>query len=247
MPLRASTGKQLRDFNLVSPLCDAQGNVVSKQNKITIMPRYTSGTTASTKTFSASSDYSDSSNHNVSGSGWSYDFKMDEMCIAPGGWYNYTYDTNSGRRGSSSSPNNGTMLNDHGNCMSLYMEIHVGNAPHPGVGNAYAHIALIINQFGAYHQYHHGGPSAVYTTPRTLFDAHTGAATNTKISGQNYGTQHYRQIFSLGEMQNASQAGCDTLRFINWGGGASSVSQCVVTGGQFIIHGRGGSNTGADY
>ena len=124
MPLRTSTGKTLRSFNLVSQLCDVNGNPVTWTNPVEIMPRYTDSSTAHSKTFSAAGDYSDPTNHNTSGSGWSYDFEIVQMPPTPSPWYNYTYDTGGGRRGSSSSPNNGTALNDHGAHMSLYMDMH---------------------------------------------------------------------------------------------------------------------------
>ena len=245
MPLKTSTGKNLRDFNLVSMLCDSSGNPITRQNKATLYPRYTDNSTAASKTMSASGDYADPTNHS-NNSGWSYDFYLSQMPPTPSGWYNYTYQTTHGMRGGSSSPNNGTMLNDHGNMVSLYMDIHIGDGPHPGVGTNYAHISLLINQYGAYHQWHHGGPSPVYTTPRTMFEALASGNENLKIAGQNYSTQLYSQIFSMGEMQNFSQSGGKFLRMINHGGGASNKSRITVCGGQLIIHGRSGSNNAAD-
>ena len=245
MAIKASTDKEFRDFNLVSQLCDISGNPVTWANPIFILPRYTNGSTAHTKTFSAAADYADGTNHNVSSSGWSYDFEMIEMPPTPGAWYNYTYDTNGGRRGSSSSPSNGTPLNDYGSMMSLYMDIHVGDGPHPGVGTNYAHIALLVNQYGAHHQYQYSGASVNYTQARTVFENASGNQ-NIKISGQNYSSRFYSQIFCLGNFQSASFSGGRFLRLINHGGGASNRSRVTVTGGQLIIHGRTGTSSATD-
>ena len=245
MAIKASTDKEFRDFNLVSQLCDISGNPVTWANPIFILPRYTNGSTAHTKTFSAAADYADGTNHNVSSSGWSYDFEMIEMPPTPGAWYNYTYDTNGGRRGSSSSPSNGTPLNDYGTMMSLYMDIHVGDGPHPGIGARYAHIAFLINQYGAHHQYQYSGATVNYAQARTFFDLSAGNQ-NIKISGQNYSSRLYSQIFCMGNFQSASNSGGRFLRLVNHGGLAANKSRVCVTGGQLIIHGRTGTSSQTD-
>ena len=68
MAIKASTDKEFRDFNIVSQLCDINGNPVTWANPIFILPRYTDNSTAASKYFNAAGDYSDSSNHNVSSS-----------------------------------------------------------------------------------------------------------------------------------------------------------------------------------
>ncbi len=245
MPLRTSTGKTLRSFNLVSQLCDTSGNPVTWDNKVVIMPRYTDSSTAHSKTFSVSGDYSDSSYHNTSSSGWSYDFRWVQMPPTPSSWYNYTYDEGGGRRGSSSSPNNNTALNDHGAHMSLYMDLHIGDGPHPGTGTNYAHVAMLVNQYGAHHQYQYSGATVDYTQARTYWE-HSSGNQNIKVSGQNYSSSYYSQIFCMGDLQTASYSGGRFLRFINWGGGANNKSKVTVCGGQLIIHGRNGSNSNSD-
>lgn len=243
MGLLLSTGKNKKDFVIDVPLLDQSNNPVGQHNPISIMPRYTDSSTAHSKTFSASGDYADSSNHNSSGSGWSYDFKVD-MNSSGGAWYNYTYDTNSGRRGSSSTPSHGTSLNDFGSYVSLYADIAVGDGPHPGVGTNYAHIALIHNAAGAYFQYQYTSPPPVnYTHARTWPD--TGHH-NIKIAGQNYGSHAYRQWFCLADMQSWAANNMNTLRIINWGGGASSKSRIEIHGIKLLIHGMTGANSGAD-
>ena len=245
MPLRTSTGKTLRSFNLVSQLCDVNGNPITWANPVEIMPRYTDSSTAHSKTFSAAGDYSDPTNHNTSGSGWSYDLEIVQMPPTPSPWYNYTYDEGGGRRGSSVSPNNGTALNDHGAHMSLYMDMHIGDGPHPGVGTNYAHVSLLVQQYGAHHQYQYSGASINYTQARTLWENSTGNQ-NIKIAGQNYGSRFYSQIHCMGDLQTFSQSGGRYLRFINHGGGASNKSRVTITGAQLIIHGRNGSNSNSD-
>ena len=185
MGIKSNQDKHFQDFNLVSMLCDTSSNPVTWDNPVVIYPRYTDGSTAHTKTFSAAGDYADPSYHNnVGGAGWSYDFRMIQMPPTPSPWYNYTYDTNSGRRGG---PTNATALNDHGATMSLYMDIHVGDGPHPGVGTNYAHIALLTQQYGSHHQYQYSGASVNYTQARTLWNHSTGNQ-NIKIAWtpQNY-------------------------------------------------------------
>ena len=246
MPLKSNTSKEFRDFNIVSQLCDVNGQPVTWMNTVEILPRYTDNSTAVSKTFSAAGDYNDPSYHNnIGGTGWSYDFEIIQMPPTPAAWYNYTYDTNSGRRGSSASPTNATPLNDYGHMMSLYMDIHVGDGPHPGVGTNYAHISLLMQQYGAHHQYQYSGASVDYTQARTFFDFNS-ANQNIKIAGQNYSSRLYSQIFCMGNFQSASNSGGRFLRLVNWGGGPSNRSRLTVTGGQLIIHGRTGTSSATD-
>lgn len=245
MAIKTSADKRMSDFNLIIPLRNSSGDIVTWNNVVEIMPRYTSGTTASTKTFTSSGDYADQSNHNTNSVGWSHDFRFDEMPPAPGVWYNYTYDTTVGRRGSSSSPSRATALNDFGTYVSLYMDLHIGDGPHPGVGTNYAHCAMLQNAYGAHHQYQYSGASVDYTQARTFLE-NSVANQNFKISGQNYGSRLYSQIFCLAQFQSFSGANVRFLRFINWGGGASSTSRVTVAGGQLVIHGKSGHDSGAD-
>lgn len=241
MAILTFAGKKLRDFSIQVPVLDQSNNVVGLHNRVTLVPRYTDGSTAHTKTFTASDDYADSSYHNSSGSGWSYDFKIN-WPINGGVWYNYTYDTNSGRRGSANSPSNSTALNDYGTYLSLYLDLAIGQAPHPGVGSSYAHITMLSNQHGAHHQFILGGPVADYTLPN-LFPS--GTSHNTKVSGQNYGNHQYRQWFCWCDTVSEARANADILRIINWGGGTAASSQVQVAGIGLILHGMGGANSGA--
>lgn len=243
MPVLTSAGKRARDFTLQVPLLTASNEPLGYNNRITVLPRYTSGTTAQNKTFSASSDYADSSNHNTSGSGWSYDLKVD-WNSSGGAWYNYTYDTNSGRRGSSSSPSNLTSLNDSGTYISLYLDIGVGDGPHPGIGTNYAHFSILYNQAGAYHALvHTASPTPNYTQARTFPDHGNH---NWKISGQHYGAHQYRQFFCLADVQTWGNNATSYLRIINHGGGGNSTSKLTIAGGALLIHGRAGSSSGAE-
>lgn len=245
MGILTSQAKNKRDIQIQIPLLNSSNEIISHHNRHTISPRYTTGTTASTKTFSAASDYADPSNHNTSGSGWSADFKVD-VNSSGAAWYNYTYDTGSGRRGSSSSPSNATSLNDYGTYVSLYLDLAIGDGPHPGVGTNYCHMSILYNQAGAYHQlYYTGSPTPNYTQARTFPDHSTGNQ-NIKLSGQNYGAHQYRQWFCLADVQNWGGAGTSYFRIINHGGGAASKSKLIVAGAALIIHGMTGANSGAD-
>jgi len=240
-----SAAKNKRDFQLQVPLLTASGDPLGWENKVVLVPRYTDSSTAHSKTFTASGDYTDPSNHNVSGSGWSYDIKVD-WNSSGAAWYNYTYDTGSGRRGSSGSPSNGTSLNDYGTYVSLYLDLGIGDGPHPGVGTNYCHMSVLYNQAGAYHAlYYTASPTPDYTQARTFPD-HSSAAQNIKLSGQHYGAHQYRQYFCLADVQSWGGSGTSYLRFINHGGAGSSNSKLVIAGGALIIHGMSGANSGAD-
>jgi len=241
MAILTSVGKKLRDFQIQVPVLDQSNNLVGLHNRVTLVPRYTNASTAHTKTFTTSGDYADSSYHNTSGSGWSYDFKIN-WPIAPEGNYNYTYDTSSGRRGSANSPSNATALNDYGSYLSLYLDLAIGQAPHPGIGVGYAHMAMLVNSHGAYNSFQLGGPAADYANPNVF---PSGAPHNVKVSGQNYSSHFYRQWFCWCDTINESRGNCDTLRIINWGGSSAAYSQVQVAGIGFIIHGMGGANSGA--
>lgn len=243
---QSGSDKAADSFALPSFLCDNSYNRLTYNNRIEVLPRYTDNSTAASKTFTAAGDYADPTNHSTSGQGWSYDFKVGDFAIAPGPWYNYTYDTGSGRRGGSSSPSNATALNDHGSRVSLFLELHVGDGPHPGVGTNYAHISLLIDGFGAHHHYQYSGQPVNYSQPRTLFD-HSTANQNIKIAGQNYGPSYYSQIFCLGSFQSFSAANVKTIRLINHGGGPNGKSKVIVAGGCFLIHGFGGTASTQDF
>lgn len=241
MALLTSTGKRLRDFSIQVPVLDQSNNLVGLHNKVTLVPRYTDASTAHTKTFTTAGDYSDSSYHNASGSGWSYDFKID-WPINSGAGYNYTYDTYDGRRGSANSPTGATALNDYGTYISLYLDLAIGQAPHPGVGVSYAHMAMLVNAHGAYNPYNLGGPAPDYTSPNTFPSV---GVHNVKVSGQNYNAHLYRQWFCWCDTISSARSNSDILRIINWGGSSAAYSQVQVAGIGLILHGMGGANSGA--
>lgn len=245
MAILSNKNTRQRDFALQVPLMTSNNEPLGWQNRIALIPRYTDSSTAHTKVFTAASDYADPNNHDVSGAGWSCDIKVD-WNSSGSSWYNYTYDTLSGRRGSSDAPNNGTALQDSGVYVSLYLDLAIGDGPHPGVGTNYCHMSVLYNQAGAHHQlYYTGIPTPDYTHARTFPD-HSLGAQNIKLSGQNYGAHQYRQYFCLADTQSWGGAGTSFLRFINHGGGSHSTSKLTIAGGAILIHGRGGANIGAD-
>ena len=244
MAILLGTGKKQRDFQIQVPCLDQNNNEINNANQIILEPRYTDGTTAASKTFTAAGDYADASNHNSATTGWSYDVKLNWMNNGYA-WYNYTYDTNSGRRGSSGTPSRGTSLSDYGTYVSLYVDFAVGSSPHPTVGASYAHMAILTNGWGANHHNIYSGVTPNYTQART-FPEHGLGQQNFKIAGQNYGAHYYRQWFCIADMQTFSTANVSYLRFINWGGGASSASRVRICGAAFIVHGIAGANSGAD-
>ena len=245
MPLLSNNGKRMNTFDLQIDLHDQSNNIVTRSNAIKMTPRYTNASTAAAKTFSAGGDYADSSSHNSSTTGWSYDLKVP---VAPSGgaWYNQTYGDGAGRRGSSSSSSHSTSINDFGTYASLYMDLAVGENPHPGYGAAagISHIAMLYDAAGAYFGYQYTSPPPVnYTHARTWFDTSTDAQ-NIKISGQNYGggtVHNYRQWFCMGDRQSWAHNNVQHLRFINWG-----PNNVYIHSAKLILHGQHGGHTGTD-
>ena len=245
MAIVGSTGKKLFPFGLQIDLQDQSNNEVTRANAIKMTPRSSTASTAAGYVFNSSDDYADASNHNSSTTGWSYDLKVP---VAPSGgpWYNQTYGDGAGRRGSSSSSSNATSLSDYGLFASLYMDLAVGENPHPGYGsaNSISHVALLYDAAGAYFGYQYTSPPPVnYTHARTWFDTTTDAQ-NIKISGQNYGggTAHnYRQWFCMGDRQSWSHNNVQHLRFINWG-----PNNVYIHSAKLILHGMTGASSGAD-
>ena len=151
MAILNSTGRRHFPFGLQIDLADQSGTVISRDNAIKMTPRSTTASTSAAYVFDSSDDYADASNHNSSTTGWSYDMKIG-CAPAATPWYNQVYGGGAGRRGSSSSSSNATSLNDYGNYASLYMDLGVGEHPHPGYGgaNGISHIAMLQNAAGAY-------------------------------------------------------------------------------------------------
>ena len=245
MAILGSTGRRLFPFSLQIDLAHQDGTVISRDNAIKMTPRSTTASTSAGYVFDSSDDYADASNHNSATTGWSYDLKID---CAPSAnpWYNQTYGGGAGRRGSSSSSSHATSLNDFGSYASLYMDLGVGESPHPGYGaaNGISHIALLHNASGAYYQYQYTSPPPVnYTQARTLFES-TVANQNIKISGQNYGSgtnNLYRQWFCFADRQTWSVANAQNIRFINWG-----PNNVYIHSAKLILHGMTGHSSGTD-
>jgi len=245
MAILTNAGKKLLPFDMQIDLTDQSNEPIKKSNAIKMTPRYTNASTAAGKVFTAGGDYEDSSNHNSASTGWSYDLKVP---CAPSGaaWYNHTYGDGAGRRGTSGASSSSTSLNDYGSYASLYMDLAVGENPHPGYGaaNGISHIALIHNAAGAYFGFQYTSPPPVnYTHARTLFDTTTDAQ-NVKISGQNYGggkNNNYRQWFCLGDRQAWAPHNVGSIRFINWG-----PNNVYIHAAKLIIHGMTGASSGAD-
>lgn len=245
MGILSGSGKHLNPFDLQIDLTDQSNEIIKKSNAIKMTPRSTTTATSAGYGFSAAGDYADPSNHNSANTGWSYDLKIP---CAPSGaaWYNHVYGGGSGRRGSSSSSSGATSLNDYGTYASLYMDLAVGENPHPGIGtaNGISHIAMLRDAAGAYFGLQYTSPPPVnYSHARTLFDTSTDAH-NIKISGQNYGgakNNNYRQWFCLGDRQSWGAHNINVIRFINWG-----PNNVYIHAAKLIIHGKTGASSGAD-
>jgi hypothetical protein len=229
MSVLTSAGKPKYDFSIQIDLTSTVATFSpTGSSTVYINPRYTNQSTADAFTWSSSGDYAPAA---AAGGNAYYDF----WCAhtpAQGNWYNYTYDTNAGRRGSSGSPDNGTPISDRGRA-SLWADISVANAPHPGVGVAQTNLAIIMGGYGAYNFWDYGGPPSDPSSPRVLFD--DSGFRNFKISGQNYGNIQYNQWFCLGHYQNSGMNNVRTIRVINIGGQVIGIKSLIL-----LLHGVGG-------
>ena len=105
----------------------------------TIYPRY-NDSTANTFTFTSSGDYAPAAA--IGGGNNAYaDFAF-QVYPGNGGWYNQVWDNNVGRRSGT-----GTAIGDLAR-VSLYANIDVGNAPHPGERYASTFLAILTNSIG---------------------------------------------------------------------------------------------------
>jgi len=200
---------------------------------ITINPRY-NDSTAHTALFDSADDYAPSA---ASGGNAYIDIAL-PMFPHHGSWYNKVHDSNNGRR-----TGNGTAISDIGR-VSIWAQLGVGDSPHPGEDYAYAHIALLCNAAGAYHQYiTTGAPSPNYNEPRTLGQGNSlGSFANFKVSGQYYGAGAYGGWYCLANYSSGLFGNSDTLRVINWGGSSDARSRLRIVDMVYILHGKLGTS-----
>lgn len=208
------------------------GGPCRRSNYPSIGPRYTSGTTAENFTFGNAGDYSPSGNY--------VDLDLQWPSNAP--WYSRIHG-----QGGTTNQLNHTGDNNHGDSahtplvqrkgVSVWMDLRVGNNPHPGHGTAKTYIAILRNSNGS----HQGGafweaPSnvATYTSPRSMFSGFERVG----VSADNYGNGNYRGWTCLAQYQNAEiPMQTTTLRVINIGGPNNSVGlDLKIQGFKLIYH-----------
>jgi hypothetical protein len=198
----------------------------------TIYPRY-NNSTANTFTFTSSEDYAPAAA--IGGGNNAYaDFAFQ---VNPGNasWYNQVWDNNVGRRIGTA-----TALGDLTR-VSLYANIDVGNAPHPGERYASTFLAILNNSPGAYHQFQTtGDPTPNYSQPRTFLD--NNAMARFEISGQNYAAGAYNSWRCLCHWQVWASANTTILRIINLGGLSDARSMIVIRGLCLIMHAKTGAS-----
>jgi len=201
---------------------------------ITINPRY-NDSTAHTALFDSSDDYAPSA---ASGGNAYVDIAL-PMFPHHSSWYNKVHDSNYGRRTGA-----GTAIDDIGR-VSLWAQLGVGDSPHPGEDYSYAHVAMLMNQAGAYHSYiTTGAPTPNYNEPRTLGGGGNslGSFANFKVSGQYYGGGAYGGWYCLANYSGGLFGSSDTLRVINWGGNSDARSRLRIVDMVYILHGKLGTS-----
>lgn len=208
------------------------GGPCRRSNYPSINARYTSGTSAQNFVFNDSGDYSPSGCY----------VDLDLQWPGNAAWYGRNF----GQGGISNQLNHSGDNADgdsahtplqHRRGVSVWMDLRVGNNPHPGYSVTKTYIAILRNANGA----HQGGSfwnanagGAIYTSPRSMFDGCERIAVN----GDNYGTGLYRGWSCIAQYQNAEvPMNATTLRVINLGGPNNSVGlQVKIQGFKLIYH-----------
>ena len=228
MGVLSSAGLPMGFMQIPIPIVQHSANNVGT---ITINPRY-NDSTADTKLFTSSGDYTPTA---ASGGSAYVDIAL-PMFPHHSSWYNYTHDSNYGRRN-----NNGTAISDISR-VSLWAQLGVGDSPHPGYDYSYTRVAMLCNAAGAYHSFiETGSPTPNYGEPRTLGGYGLNSFANFKVSGQFYAGGAYGGWYCLANHVGGLFQNSDTLRIINLGGNTDARSRLRVINLVYIIHGKLGS------
>ena len=208
------------------------GGPCRRSNYPNISPRYTSGTTAENFTFGDSGDYSPSGNYVDLDLQWPGNSPWYARNFGQGGISNQLNHTGDNVNGDDAAT---PFSQRYG--VSVWMDLRVGNGPHPGYGTAKTYIAILRNANGAHHggSFWNGNASGpFYNSPRSMIDGFERVA----VSGDNYGTGNYRGWCCLAQFQNATMPmNATTLRLINLGGpNNSSGLDLKVQGFKMIYH-----------
>lgn len=210
------------------------GAPLDRANNVTLQPWMTDGSSAESFTFSQSSDYT------ANGNSSSY---VDLNLVLPAnlGWYTRVHgaagiSNNLNHPGDNSSGADAAQLMTGFRAFSIWMDVRVGTAPHPGYGYAKTCFAMLRNANGD-HQgsqfYAAPGNTPNYSSPRTF----CAGGERIKISGDNYGGGNYRGWACIASQHNASlQFNATTLRIINLGLHGQSRSQIQIQGLKILYH-----------
>jgi hypothetical protein len=236
MPIRtssllSSSGLPLGFMHIPIPIVQHSATNIGT---ITINPRW-NDSTAQTKLFDSSVDYAPGA---AAGGNAYVDISL-PMFPHHDSWMNKVHDSNYGRR-----TGTGTAISDVGR-VSLWAQLGVGDSPHPGEDYAYTHVAMLMNQAGAYHSYiTTGSPTPNYAEPRTLGGGGNslGSFANFKVSGQYYGGGTYGGWYCLANYSPGLFGSSDTLRVINLGGNTDARSRLRIVDMVYIIHGKLGTS-----
>lgn len=236
MPIRtssivSSSGLPLGFMQIPIPIVQHSATNIGT---ITINPRW-NDSTAHTKLFNSSGDYAPGA---AAGGNAYVDISL-PMFPHHDSWYNKVHDSNNGRRAGT-----GTAISDIGR-VSLWAQLGVGDSPHPGDNYAYTHVAMLMNQAGAYHSYiTTGAPTPNYSEPRTLGGGANSLESfaNFKVSGQYYGGGTYGGWYCLANYSPGLFGSSDTLRIINLGGNTDARSRLRIIDMVYILHGKLGTS-----
>jgi hypothetical protein len=179
---------------------------------VTLKARYQTDVGRSWR-FTANGDYAPS-NYNNTGNAYS-DFTM--TCPGDTRWFSRvaTSETDNMPNGAQGDKYEETFQGGVDR-VSMYMDIHVGYAPHPYSNPPRARLAILMNQIGAYHRWTYGGPTFYPDRPRVWNNEQQFQ--NFQIRGQSWGITNYDDLLQIAMGSNHSLGiGNDRIRIINLG------------------------------
>jgi hypothetical protein len=123
---------------------------------------------------------------------------------------------------------------------SIWMSLHVGQNPHPGVGNAETYFSILTNangDFGGGSYYYHPGGTPNPSSPREYFNG----SRKIRVSGDNYGNGLYRGWTCIANQQPVSQyisnINATSMRIINLGRQTTqATAELRIVGFRIIFH-----------
>lgn len=223
------------------------GAPITSQNQVVINPRFNNMSTADNFSYSVDGDYAPTS---YSGGNAYADLTLSFAHMTS--WYSYlsghggpgndmNHPGSTGSWADAAKPfyqrQDGTNM---GAKFSLWMMLHVGQSPHPGVGNAETYFSMMTNANGDYgggSYYYHPGGTPQPTSPREWFNG----SRKIRVAGDNYGNGAYRGWTCIANQQPATQyisnINATNLRIINLGRQTTqNTAELRIAGIRIIYH-----------